>query len=204
MSALAELGRTLADSADRATWASIPRYAGLYEASEDGRIRSTSRTYLRSDGRTGRLRGRILRPGAGTHGYLIVSLYRGGRNTKHTEQVHVLVAEAFHGPRPDGLDVMHLDADRANNAATNLRYGTRSENIRQVVAEGNHNQRSKSTCPRGHALELPNLVRFLFETRGYRECLACNRARHVRVADIGQSFASRAEVHYAAIMAVAS
>lgn len=40
--------------------------------------------------------------------------------------------------------------------------------------------------------------------RERKSVLACKRARHVGLADTGQSHAARAEVHYAAIMAVAS
>lgn len=36
--------------------------------------------------------------------------------------------------------------------------------------------RVKTHCPRGHVLEMPNLVRKRFEEQGYRNCLACNRA----------------------------
>lgn len=36
--------------------------------------------------------------------------------------------------------------------------------------------RTKTHCPRGHVLEMPNLVRKRFEEKGYRDCLACNRA----------------------------
>ncbi len=42
--------------------------------------------------------------------------------------VHVMVAEAWHGPRPDGLLVVHYYDDPDHPAATNLRYGTHAEN----------------------------------------------------------------------------
>lgn len=200
MNALAVLDRTLADTADRESWLPIPRYEGQYEASATGAIRSVGRLITRSDGVAIRTQSRVLRPGMGTNGYLIVSLYGNGRSTKRTEQVHVLIAEAFHGPRPKGLDVMHRDANRLNNAWTNLRYGSRSENIQQVVAEGHHGQKSKTRCPRQHLLQMPNLVRSLFESTGYRECLACKRARHVRSVDAGVRFEDRADIHYASIM----
>lgn len=38
---------------------------------------------------------------------------------------------------------------------------------------------AKTHCPRGHVLEMPNLVRKRFEEKGYRNCLACNRAGNV-------------------------
>lgn len=55
-----------------------------------------------------------------------VRLCRGGR--AYHRYVHILVLEAFVGPRPDGLESCHEDGDGWNNAATNLRWGTRSSN----------------------------------------------------------------------------
>lgn len=42
--------------------------------------------------------------------------------------VHRLVLAAFLGPRPSGMDVHHIDSNRANNIVTNLVYITRAEN----------------------------------------------------------------------------
>lgn len=46
-----------------------------------------------------------------------------------TVKVHALVAAAFIGERPEGLDVNHKDGDKTNNRACNLEYVTRSENV---------------------------------------------------------------------------
>lgn len=43
--------------------------------------------------------------------------------------VHRLVAAAFLGPCPEGMEVRHLDGNRLNNRADNLAYGTHRENI---------------------------------------------------------------------------
>jgi hypothetical protein len=51
-------------------------------------------------------------------------------------KVYHLVLEAFVGPRPPGTEAMHLDGDRASNALSNLRWGTHSENTRQIVFDG--------------------------------------------------------------------
>lgn len=45
-------------------------------------------------------------------------------------KIHRLVCEAFHGPAPDGMDVViHIDEDAKNNNATNLKWGTQKENL---------------------------------------------------------------------------
>lgn len=67
-----------------------------------------------------------------------------GRRREYT--VHALVALAFHGPRPPGMDVCHNNGDRFDNRADNLRYATRGENVREGIrhAKGvsrNHGER---------------------------------------------------------------
>lgn len=37
---------------------------------------------------------------------------------------------AFVGPKPSGTEILHLDHDPANNRLVNLKYGTRTENLR--------------------------------------------------------------------------
>lgn len=49
-----------------------------------------------------------------------------GRNYK----VHRLICEAFHGPAPDGMDVViHLNEDALDNRPENLKWGTQKENL---------------------------------------------------------------------------
>ena len=81
------------------------------------------------------------------------------------------VAEAFLGPRPKGLLVLHEDDDKTNNHASNLRYGTKSENSFDSVRNGNHPQASKTHCKRGHPLSGDNLR----IENGGRRCRACKR-----------------------------
>lgn len=67
-------------------------------------------------------------------GYLIVHLYK--NNTRTAKTVHTLVARAFLGVRPRNYDVCHNDGNRLNNSVGNLRYATRSENLRDMRAHG--------------------------------------------------------------------
>ncbi len=64
--------------------------------------------------------------------------------------IHQLVCEAFHGPRPDGLQVRHLNGIKTDNRASNLVWGTPAENhadkVRHGTANfGENNPRSKLT-----------------------------------------------------------
>ena len=59
-------------------------------------------------------------------GYKMVQPYKDGK--RMLKYVHQLVAEAFHGPRPEGLVCDHINQDKFDNRADNLRYVTKEEN----------------------------------------------------------------------------
>lgn len=76
---------------------------------------------------------RVLKPAPTSKGYLSVALYDGSSPKRPRSCcVHDLVAAAFHGPKPAGLTVDHIDGDKQNNQATNLEYVTQSENHRRA------------------------------------------------------------------------
>jgi hypothetical protein len=91
-----------------------------------------------------------LSPSPNTWGYLLVVVNRLG--ARKTRTVHRLVAEAFHGECPDGMEVRHFDGNQLNNAPSNLAYGTKSENAldrsvhgRHPGAQGERNPKAKLT-----------------------------------------------------------
>lgn len=65
--------------------------------------------------------------------------------------VHRLVAEAFIGPVPPGHEVNHIDGVKTHNAATNLEYLTRRDNLAHARRiglyrlDGEHNPMAKIT-----------------------------------------------------------
>ena len=66
--------------------------------------------------------------------YLFVKLFNSSKS--RSKKVHIIVAEAFIGPRPIGangrpLDTDHIDHDQFNNHYKNLQYLTRRENIQR-------------------------------------------------------------------------
>lgn len=146
-------------------WKDITGYEGLYQVSDQGRVRSLDRV----NGRGFHISGVILRQNPDRKGYLGVSLYSGSKESRKRRPVHQLVAEEFVGPRPKGFDVCHSDGDKTNNSASNLRYGTRSENILDAVEHGTHYLARKQTCKRGHKLGA-------FDGDRSRGCRACARA----------------------------
>ena len=73
--------------------------------------------------------------------YLAVNLYQSGKPRQKTRKVHQLVAEAFVGPRPDGLLCLHKDDNRSNNNAENLYWGTAKQNQIDCTKNGNRPSR---------------------------------------------------------------
>ena len=154
-------------------WKPVHGYEGIYEVSSHGRVRSLDRTVTRSGGQV-RRKGKVLRATLNPGGYPVVSLYRQGR--PKNRYVHALVAEAFFGTRPKGMEVCHNDGDPTNNHLDNLRYGTSSDNELDKVRHGTHYNAAKTHCPRGHELFAENIPPRIAKL-GRRQCLACVRAR---------------------------
>lgn len=55
---------------------------------------------------------------------------------KKSRPVHLLVAIAFHGHCPEGMQCRHKDGNAENNAATNLIWGTVQENADDRILHG--------------------------------------------------------------------
>ena len=68
------------------------------------------------------------------NGYLTYSFMINGKRI--TPTAHSLVAEAFIGARPEGCQIRHLDGIKINSKLSNLKYGTPSENYKDVVDQG--------------------------------------------------------------------
>lgn len=64
--------------------------------------------------------------------------------------LHRLIAEAFYGPCPDGMVCRHIDGDRSNNMASNLAWGSQSEN--------NLDKRRHGTSPEGERNPMAKLT----------------------------------------------
>ena len=73
---------------------------------------------------------RVVRPRKHPSGYLYYGLFVGKGKTKvrYWRRGHRLVAQAFIGNIPQGMDVDHRDGNRHNNNVSNLRIVTHSEN----------------------------------------------------------------------------
>ena len=140
----------------------VLRQNANYEVSDLGRIRST--------------RGRLLRGTITKKGYTRVILSQPG-GPPRLHYLHILVAEAFNGPRPAGAETRHLDGDPSNNAASNLRFGTRQENRLDQIRHGRDVNINKTHCPSGHPYDAENTR---VRPSGWRICRTCARASYGR------------------------
>ena len=130
-------------------WKDIEGYEGFYQVSNLGRVRSFDRIVIKPHPKTGepfefKHKGRILKPGKDSKGYLFVNLIID--KVSKLERVHRLVARAFVKGWFDGAVVNHKDENRQNNQADNLEWVTFADNLnygtaRQRSTEGHGNSR---------------------------------------------------------------
>lgn len=155
-------------------WLAVPGYEGIYEISDQGRIRSLDRIVQHKDLSSTRRKGKLLKPWSSMSGHLTVRLSKGG--ILESKSVHTLVLEAFVGKRPDGCEARHLNDQPTDNRLSNLKWGTRSENSLDRGRNGIDHNVNKKFCPRGHPLKDANLAPWSLK-KNRRECLACSRAK---------------------------
>ena len=98
-------------------WKDIEGYEGLYQVSNQGRVKSLD---YHCTGKERTLKQQI------TRGYYQVRLCKNGEQKFY--RVHRLVAKAFVSGYKDGYVVNHIDENKTNNHYTNLEWVTYREN----------------------------------------------------------------------------
>lgn len=170
----------LVDKVVAEEWRPVVGYEGYYEVSDQGRVRSLGRVMRYGNqkypNRQRFVRGRFMTRTPNVRGgHLYVSLMVEGQIK--SKAVHVLVAEAFLGPRPEGLQVRHINGVPADCRLSNLAWGTQSENMADRVRHGVHHQANKTHCPQGHEYTPENTI-IVHRRNGspFRRCRTCSRA----------------------------
>lgn len=155
------------------TWRPVLNFEGYYKVSDHGNVRSLDRDVYAGRGRTRKSLGRVL------------SIYRGNYSKVRlkvdgsgwTKNVHSLVAAAFIGPVPEGLEVCHNNGDPHDNRLTNLRYDTRSGNMHDRIVHGTaYSRRNQPECRNGHPWVDGSY--YIDKDKGTPICLVCDRERH--------------------------
>lgn len=104
-------------------WVSVLDYEGFYEISDFGNARRTTT-------QGGRPSGRQMRPGS-RRNYLNFTL--SVENRQRTLCAHRMVWEGFNGPIPEGMQINHINGNKADNRLSNLEICTPSENTLHAV-----------------------------------------------------------------------
>jgi predicted DNA-binding protein (UPF0251 family) len=124
-------------------WLPIPMTDGKYQASSLGNIRRNPSLP--------RFRKSTIHPHELNSGYLFAAvLFPDGRFRGAT--IHRLVADAFLGPRPEGMVINHKDGNKHNNRYENLEYVSYKDNMAHAremgLADnrGNRNGQAKLTA----------------------------------------------------------
>lgn len=114
-------------------WRDIKGYEGLYQVSNEGRVKSLERVITRKNGIHQTIGEKIIKPRPIKGGHLRIVLCNVGDYTD--KLVHVLVAEAFI-PNPNNYAVVHhLDSNPANNRVENLKWMTHQQHIEEHKAK---------------------------------------------------------------------
>ena len=95
--------------------------------------------YITEDGEVANLTKKVMCSLANRNGYKRVQL------NKKLYSVHCLVWQTFRGIIPNGMVIDHIDGNRGNNALSNLRLVSQSENMRHTMEQGHKCQR-KTIC----------------------------------------------------------
>lgn len=135
-------------------WKPVVGWAGYYEVSDAGRVRSVYRVIVQRSSNQGRyqrrVRSRLLKGWKTKTGHHSVTLQCGGHYGRANVPVHRLVLTAFVGLCPPGKECCHRDGDPSNNRLDNLRWDTRQANVRDMIGHGT----DAFTGSRNHASRL--------------------------------------------------
>ena len=158
-------------------WRDVDGYGGAYQVSSEGLVRSVDRVFRDSKGRNSKRAGLILSGNVSKDGYRVVKLSL--LDVQKTFRVHSLVAAAFLGERPLGMEVCHNDGLKENNSVSNLRYDTHLENMRDNVRHSKNFWASKSHCKSGHSFSEQS-VRVKKKAAGgfQRVCVLCQKMHY--------------------------
>ena len=108
-------------------WKDIQGYEGWYQVSNLGRVKRLKKVHC-NHGKVNIVeREHILTPSIDKKGYSVVILSSNVGNRKHLK-VHRLVANAFVENKDNKPQVDHINRNRSDNKAENLRWVTNSEN----------------------------------------------------------------------------
>lgn len=134
---------TATQQADRPeiVWRRVVGSADKFEVSNFGQVRKTAT-------------GNLVKLTANDRGYLCCGVaHEGGRKVR---KVHIMVAEAFIGARPDGQELAFSDGVKSNCRLSNLAYATPKKHAEARIRNGTVPPSAKLTA--ADVLEMRKLI----------------------------------------------
>ena|ERR1700722_16286860 len=118
------------DTPEVGNWKSMDWLNPDYDISDSGKVRRRMR-HLKNIGRFSFPKHKITK-----HGYCHIRISHGKHQSGKHYLVHMLVMRTFVGPKPEGLQINHIDGNKMNNCVSNLEYVTARENIAHAIRTG--------------------------------------------------------------------
>lgn len=163
---------------NKETWKDVIGYAGLYQVSDLGRIRSLGRECNSKNGSRQRKRERILIQEVTIHGYCRVRLFDAEGKAKHYA-VHRLVMNAFVGIVDE--DINHINEIKTDNRLVNLEYCTPKYNCNY----GTRNARISASSKGKNARPVIQLDKNGNTMKEYPSRIVAERETGIDARDIG-------------------
>lgn len=91
-----------------------------------------------------RIKHKLLKANKKHTGYYTVDLYNNSKSK--SVSVHKIIASLFCENLNGKKEINHIDGDKANNAASNLEWATRAENLRHAYINGLRKQDVSPRC----------------------------------------------------------
>ncbi len=122
----------------------IPGYP-LYSVTEDGRVFSS-------------VTNRFLKSSLNKRGYPRIRLAPKLGVKQKTLEIYLLVAWAWIGPCPEGMEVAHVDGDSLNSHFSNLIYKTHRDNIADMEKHGTRCRGERSPSAKLTEADVTNII----------------------------------------------
>jgi hypothetical protein len=163
-------------------WLPIVGHEERYEVSDQGRVRTIERMVPCGLGRFRSVKSRILKLSSTGRGYLNVGI-RGKDYERCGLMVHQMVAQAFIGPCPEGMQILHGINGISDNSLSNLSYGTPKENAADRLRDGTETRGSRNGMARLRE-ETVLLIREQASTKSSRELAILHDVSPTTIADV--------------------
>ena len=117
-------------------WKDVPRYEGIYQVSNFGRVKSLERYRVGNMGSPTLVKEKILKPKVDRYGYFVSTLSKDGKMNCFT--IHRLVAMTFVPNKNVDLftQVNHIDGNKKNNICSNLEWCDGKHNMQEAIRLG--------------------------------------------------------------------